>query len=110
MCEQNVFCFPDRKSLCVAKHPCFVSGDKFYLKFRKIFVVKWLVFIANLNSQAGWYTYDFRQAFQTNSAMLLQTIHNSVLLYDAACNSLHIIVSAFDAIELMELTECRSIN
>jgi len=64
---------------------------------------EWLVFIANLNSQVGWYNYNFPKSFRTNSAMLLQTIHNSILLYAAY-------KSAFDATELMELIDCRSIN
>lgn len=109
MCEQNVFWFSDRKTLCAVMHPCFVSGGNFCLKLRKIFVVEWLVKIANLNSHAGLCNYDFPQSFQTNSAMFLQTIHNIVLLC-AAHNSLQIIISAFDAIEPMELIDCRSIN
>ena len=109
MCEQNAFWFSDRKSLCAVMHPCFVSGVNLCLKFRKKFVVEWLVFITNLNSQVRWYNYDFPQFFQRNSAMLLQTIHNSILLY-SAYNLMHIIISAFDAIELMELTDCCSLK
>jgi hypothetical protein len=158
MCEQkNAFWCSDRKSLCAVMHPCFVSGGNFCLKFRKKFVVEWLVFIANLNSQVGWYNYDFPQSFQKNSAMLLKTIHNSIPLYATynslhknsgmllktihnsiplyatynslhknsamllktiynsiplytTYNSFHKIISAFDAIELMHLIDCRSIN
>jgi hypothetical protein len=64
---------------------------------------EWLVFIANLNSQVGWYNYNFPKSFQTNSAMLLQPVHNNILLYAAY-------KPALDAIELMELIDCRSIN
>jgi hypothetical protein len=54
MCEQNAFRFSDRESLCAVKHLCFVSVGNFYLKFRKKFVVEWLVFIADLNYPVGW--------------------------------------------------------